>query len=244
MAAAGGRLAGFWSRILGPGCDGGPAVGPGGRGSTGPGGPFFLAGTGFSWSDWVRYRLDALPGGDDLVGPGPGGGDLEGPAASAADEAGGGVQEAVAQRLRLCFRQVALQGQQLQPGQQDAGGHRGVEPGLVDLVVVRGEMSQPGALPGADDVLDAGALAAGEDPHPLRPGFQLVAVRAFAQQPGQLGDVRFFYPAGRVRAMRVPAGIVGAPLADLAQAVDGGFPGGPGDLADRRLPAGAQRPAD
>src|SRR3984957_17284009 len=161
MAAAGGRLAGFWSRILGPGCDGGPAVGPGGRGSTGPGGPFFLAGTGFSWSDWVRYRLDALPGGDDLVGPGPGGGDLEGPAASAADEAGGGVQEAVAQRLRLCFRQVALQGQQLQPGQQDAGGHRGVEPGLVDLVVVRGEMSQPGALPGADDVLDAGVDGGG-----------------------------------------------------------------------------------
>src|SRR3984957_2629939 len=233
MAAAGGRLAGFWSRILGPGCDGGPAVGPGGRGSTGPGGPFFLAGTGFSWSDWVRYRLDALPGGDDLVGPGPGGGDLEGPAASAADEAGGGVQEAVAQRLRLCFRQVALQGQQLQPGQQDAGGHRGVEPGLVDLVVMRGEMSQSGVLPGADDVLDAGVdavggvgvgalaspasrvsgeirgpervapavgrleqgelgagvgpLAAGEDPHRLRPAFQLVAVRALAQQPGQLG---------------------------------------------------------
>jgi hypothetical protein len=37
MAAAGGRLAGFWSRILGPGCGGGPAVGPGGRGSTAPG---------------------------------------------------------------------------------------------------------------------------------------------------------------------------------------------------------------
>jgi hypothetical protein len=49
----------------------------------------------------VRHRLDALPGGDDLAGPGPGGGDLEGPAAPAADEAGGGVQEAVAQCLRL-----------------------------------------------------------------------------------------------------------------------------------------------
>src|ERR1700722_5011642 len=156
MAAAGGRLAGFWSRILGPGCDGGPAVGPGGRGSTGPGVPFFLAGTGFSWSEWVRYCLDALPGGGDLVGPGPGRGDLEGPAASAADEAGGCVQEAVAQRLRLCFRQVAVQGQQLQPGQQDAGGHGGVEPGLVDFVIVGGEVSQSGALPGADDVLNAG----------------------------------------------------------------------------------------
>src|SRR6516164_7360409 len=117
----------------------------------GPGVPFFLAGTGFSWSDGVRYRLDALPCGGDLVGPGPGRGDLEGPAASAADQAGGCVQEAVAQRLRLCFRQVAVEGQQLQPGQEDAGGHGGVEPGLVDLVAVRGEMSQPGVLPGADD---------------------------------------------------------------------------------------------
>ena len=78
-------------------------------GSTGPGVPFLLAGTGFSWSD--RVRGYALPGGGDLFGPGPGRSDLEGPAASAADQAGGCVQEAVAQRLRLCFRQVAVQGQ-------------------------------------------------------------------------------------------------------------------------------------
>jgi hypothetical protein len=49
----------------------------------------------------MRHCVDALPGGDDLVGPRPGRGELEGCAASAADRAGGGVQEAVAQGLRL-----------------------------------------------------------------------------------------------------------------------------------------------
>jgi len=49
MAAAYVRLAGFWSGILCPGYDGGPAVGPGGRGSTGPGFPSLFAGTCFCW---------------------------------------------------------------------------------------------------------------------------------------------------------------------------------------------------
>ena len=44
--------------------------------------------------------------------PGPGGGDFQGSAATAADEAGGGVQDAVAQGLRLRFCQVAVQGQE------------------------------------------------------------------------------------------------------------------------------------
>jgi hypothetical protein len=59
------------------------------------------------------------------------------------------------------------------------------------------------------------ALGAGEDPHRLRPGLQLVAAGALAKQPGQLDDVRFFYPAGRVRATRALAGVIGAALADL-----------------------------
>ena len=108
MAAPDGRLTGFPSRVLEPGYDGGPAVRPGARGSTGPGVSLLLGGAGFGWSDRVRDRVDALPGGDDLSGPGPGGGDLEAPAAAAADEAGGGVQEAVAQRLWLGFRQAGV----------------------------------------------------------------------------------------------------------------------------------------
>ncbi|HEX2742864.1 MAG TPA: hypothetical protein VHN16_00480 [Streptosporangiaceae bacterium] len=39
------------------------------------------------------------------------------------------------------------------------------------------------------------------------------------QQPGQLGDVRFFDPAGPVRAARIGAGVIGAALADLAAAM-------------------------
>ncbi len=75
-----------------------------------------------------------------------------------------------------------------------------------------------------------GPLAAGEDPHRLRPGFQLVAVRPFAQQAGQFGHVRFFYPAGPVRAARIRAGLPGAALADLAFPVDGGFRAASGTL--------------
>ena len=132
-------------------------------------------------------------------------------------------------------------------------------------------MAEPGVLPGADHVLDAGVdpvggvdvgalaapaprgrgqvrrpqgvppavfgleqgelragmrtLAAGEDPHRLRPGLQLVPARALAQQPGQLGDVRFFDPARPVRAACiVPAGVIGAAFADLAAAIDRGLP--------------------
>ena len=122
----------------GPGYDVGLAVGPGRRGFHRPRGSFPCDGTGFSWSDRVLDSVDALPGGDDLLGPGPVCSDLEGSAATAAHQAGGGVQEAVAQRLRLCPGEVAVQGEQLQPGHQDAAGHGGVEPGLVDLVVAGG----------------------------------------------------------------------------------------------------------
>ena len=72
---------------------------------------------------WVRDGLDMLPGGDDFLSPGPCGGDFQGSAASAADKAGAGVQDA-AQRLRLGPGEVAVQGQELQPGQQDGRGRR------------------------------------------------------------------------------------------------------------------------
>jgi hypothetical protein len=52
---------------------------------------------GFGWSGGVRHRLDALPGGDDVVFSGLGSCDLKGSASSATAEAGGGVQEAVGQ---------------------------------------------------------------------------------------------------------------------------------------------------
>jgi hypothetical protein len=54
-----------------------------------------------------------------------------------------------------------------------------------------------------------GPLAAREDPHRRGPGPQLVPASAVAEQPGQLGDVRFFDPARPVRAARIGAGLIG-----------------------------------
>ena len=130
-------------------------------GSTGPWVSFLARRDGFCAGQvgcgmaWTRCQAVVISR------PGPGGGDFQGSAAPAADEAGGGVQDAVAQGLRLRFCEVAVQGQQLQPGQQDAGDHGRVEPRLVQPVVMRGEMPQAGVLAGADDVLDAGVDAVG-----------------------------------------------------------------------------------
>jgi hypothetical protein len=91
------------AEVVGPGYDGGPGSQAGCSGFHRPlGFPSLLDGTGSCWSGGVRNGLDALPGGDDVLRPGPGRGDLQGSAASAADQAGGGVQDPVAQRrLRL-----------------------------------------------------------------------------------------------------------------------------------------------
>jgi hypothetical protein len=56
--------------------------------------------------------------------------------------------------------------------------------------------------------------------------------------------VRFLDPAFSVGAPLVPAGIIGAALADLALAVDRGLPGRLGDRADRGLLPGGELPAD
>ena len=47
-----------------------------------------------------------------------------------------------------------------------------------------------------------------------------------AQQPGQLGDVRFLHPALAVGALPVRASIIGAALTDLPALVHGDLPGG------------------
>ena len=87
-------------------------------------------------------------------------------------------------------------------------------------------------------------LPAGKDAHPGGPAVQLVAVRAFAQQPGQLGDVCFFDPAPPMPAGPVRAGGSGPALAHLAALIDGDLPGLLRDQPDRGPLAGAQLPAD
>ena len=96
---------------------------------------------------------------------------------------------------------------------------------------VRGPKGVPPAVPGLEQgQLRAGMrpLAAREDAHRGGPGPQLVPGRSFAEQPGQLGDVRFLDPARPVRAARIGAGLIGAALADLAARVDRDLPGRPG----------------
>ena len=87
-------------------------------------------------------------------------------------------------------------------------------------------------------------LPAGENPHRRRPAVQLVPVRAFAQQPGQLSDVGFLDPAPRMPAGPVRAGGSGPALAHLAALVDGDLPGLRRDKPDRVAFTGAQFPAD
>src|SRR3974390_283220 len=125
-------------------------------GSTGPGSASLLAGMAWRWSGGLRQRVDTLPRGGDRIGPRPGRLDFQAAAPPAADQPGGGVQYPVAQGLGLGFGQVTIQGQQLEPGQQDRGDHGGGQPRGVDLEIKRREMSQAGVLAGADGILDAG----------------------------------------------------------------------------------------
>src|SRR5215471_9896903 len=71
----------------------------------------------------------------------------------------GGVQDTVAQRLGLGFGQVAVEGEELEPGEQDLRHHGCGQPRLVELVVVGGEPADPGLLAGADGILDPGVHA-------------------------------------------------------------------------------------
>ena len=203
---------------------------------------------------------------------------------AAAGQPVGGVQDAVAQSLRLGPGQVAVQGEQAEPGQQGRGGEGGGLPRLVHRQRGGRVLADAAVLAGTDGVLDPGvhpvgcvdigvlaapaaggawqvsdpqgvppavfglgqgelgagvrALAAGEDPHLCGPSFELIPGGAFAQQAGQLGDVRFFDPAPAVPAARVAARLIGPPLADLAAGIHGDLPG-----RRRQLPPGTDKVA-
>ena len=83
-----------------------------------------------SWADGVLLGSGDGPGqggeagerGGESGRPGPGGGDAEPGAALPAGEAGGDVQEPVAQRFRFGAGQVAVEQGGLGPGDQVRGG--------------------------------------------------------------------------------------------------------------------------
>src|SRR5437773_564002 len=59
-----------------------------------------VAGAVWRWSGGLWQGADAVPGGDDVSGPGPGGLDVEAALAAAAGPPGGGVQDAGARAGR------------------------------------------------------------------------------------------------------------------------------------------------
>lgn len=69
---------------------------------------------------------------DEFVPPGPGRGDPEAKATAAASDAGGCVQQPVAQLLWLGGGQLSLPQQGLGPGEQVGGGEGQLQPCLVE----------------------------------------------------------------------------------------------------------------
>jgi hypothetical protein len=69
------------------------------------------------------------------------------PAPAAAGQAGGGVQEAVAQGLGFGFGEGAVEGEQPQLGEQGGGDQRGGQPGLVEREGLAGQVADAGGLP-------------------------------------------------------------------------------------------------
>src|SRR5262245_58165575 len=108
---------------------------------------------------WLSELLEAGEGRGEVVGPGPAVGDAQSHAAGGAGDAGGYVQQPVAQFLRFGGGQLAVQEQVLGPGEQVDGGQRELQPRLVDCEHAGGEATKPGVLAGTDAVLYAGVAA-------------------------------------------------------------------------------------
>jgi len=79
----------------------------------------------------------------------------------AAGDAGGDVQDPVAEGADLAGGQVGVVGEadQFRPGDQIGCGEDDFEPGGVRVGSVTGQVTQPGGLGLPDPVLDAGVLA-------------------------------------------------------------------------------------
>lgn len=91
--------------------------------------------------------------------PWPGDGDSQVEAAAFAGEAGGGMQQLVAELLGLGIGEFAVQEQGAGPGGQVDRGQGQLQPGRVDMEVAGGEAAVAGGLAAADAVFDPGVCA-------------------------------------------------------------------------------------
>src|SRR5690606_9407302 len=99
---------------------------------------------------------EAVERGGEFVSPGPGRRDPHVEATAAAGKPCGDVQEPVAELSGLGGGEVAVQQQELGPGEQVDRGQGQLQPGRVDLEVAGGEAAEAGVFPAADAVLDRG----------------------------------------------------------------------------------------
>ena len=95
-----------------------------------------IAGVVSCWSGGLWQGAEAGPGGGYRAGPGPGSGDFQPVPPPAVGQPGGGAQDFVAQGFGFGAGQVAVQGQQPQPGQQGGRDQGGGQPGGVDREIV------------------------------------------------------------------------------------------------------------
>jgi len=106
---------------------------------------------------WLSIRVELVSGRGEEFWPRPGRiftaarsparWDARASAALPAHEAGGGVQDAAAQPFRLGQGEVAVQADQLQPGDQVDGDRLGGSPRLVDRELGDGSRPRPVSLP-------------------------------------------------------------------------------------------------
>ena len=97
--------------------------------------------------------------GDERGRPWPVGLEAQSGAAAVTDDPAGGVKQPVAQSLGLGDRELTVKADQLRPREEVLGDQRDLQPGLVVLEGVVGEVAHAGVLAGADAVLDPRAAA-------------------------------------------------------------------------------------
>ena len=117
----------------------------------------WCAGAGSARGRWQRGE----PGeaGGQRVGPGPGALEAQRRLAGVEGQAGGGVQQPVAQRLGLADRELAVERQELGPGDEVLGDERDLDPHGVVVEVAEREVLKARLLGVADAVLAVGSGA-------------------------------------------------------------------------------------
>src|SRR5512132_2211383 len=109
----------------------------------------WVGSAGGSWQ-----RVEAVVRDGEFPGPGPALSDAQVGPAGGADDAGGDVEEPVAQLLRFGPGVFAVEEQRSGPGEQVDADQGELEPGGVDGELAGREPAEAGVLAGADAVLD------------------------------------------------------------------------------------------